>query len=126
MTFDTHRVLPFPPQHNRASASTGDEALLGPSPSIARVWAQIRRVAPHFRAAVITGEAGSGAEAAARSMHALSPVHGMPFTIVDSTQADALLINPTPSTDRLFEGLIFLPDADKLSPAAQRGLIRKL
>jgi DNA-binding NtrC family response regulator len=126
MTFDTHRVLSFPPPLNRPSAYAGDEALLGPSPAIARVWAQIRRVAPHFRAAVITGEAGSGAEAAARSMHALSPVRDLPFTIVDAVQADQLLTNPAHATDRLFEGLIFLPDADKLSTAAQRSLIRKL
>lgn len=107
-----NRLLSFPPR-----ASSGDEALLGPSPAIARVWAQIRRVAPHFRAALITGEYGCGAEAAARALHALSPVGQLPFTVLDPATAER---------DSTTSGLIFLPAPASLSPHAQRTLVRKL
>jgi DNA-binding NtrC family response regulator len=117
-------VLRFPPPRSTTVAYTGDEALLGPSAAIARVWSQIRRVAPHFRAAVVTGEPGSGAEVAARSLHALSPVCHLPFAILEAAHAESLFaVN---SIHTVCEGLIFLPDVDKLSPVAQRGLVRKL
>ncbi|HEY5331443.1 MAG TPA: sigma 54-interacting transcriptional regulator [Acidobacteriaceae bacterium] len=124
MTADTNRILRFPPPCSTNAAFIGDEALLGPSTAIARVWSQIRRVAPHFRAAIVTGEPGCGAEAAARSMHALSPVSNLPFIILEAADADELL--SASASHMILEGLIFLPDIDKLTPAAQRGLIRKL
>ena len=117
-------VLRFPPPRITTAAYTGDEALLGPSPAIARVWSQIRRVAPHFRAAVITGEPGSGAEVAARSLHALSPVSQLPFAVLEAAHAESIFAPNSIHT--ICEGLIFIPDADKLSTVAQRGLIRKL
>jgi len=123
MTTDSN-LLRFPPSLTAAAAYTGEEALLGPSPAIARVWSQIRRVAPHFRAAVITGEPGSGAEAAARSLHALSPVSQLPFAVIEAAEAESFLT--ATSIHSVLEGLIFIPDADRLTPAAQRGLIRKL
>src|ERR1700753_3070390 len=119
MTADTTRIRLFPPPRSTNAAFTGDEALLGPSSTIARVWSQIRRVAPHFRAAIITGEPGCGAEAAARSMHALSPVSNLPFIVLEAANADELLAGPAIQT--ILEGLIFIPDIDKLTPAAQRG-----
>src|ERR1700679_3166219 len=83
-------VLRFPPPRTATAAYTGDEAMLGPSPAIARVWSQIRRVAPHFRAAVITGEPGLGAEVTARSLHALSPVSHLPFAVLEAAHAESL------------------------------------
>jgi DNA-binding NtrC family response regulator len=124
MTADMNRILRFPSPRSTNAAHTGDEALLGPSAAIARVWSQMRRVAPHFRAAIITGEPGCGAEAAARSMHALSPVSNQPFIVLKAADADELLAASALHT--ILEGLIFIPDIDKLTPAAQRGLIRKL
>jgi DNA-binding NtrC family response regulator len=123
MTADA-KLLRFPPSRSTTAAYIGDEALLGPSAAIARVWSQIRRVAPHFRAAIITGEPGSGAESAARSMHALSPVSNLPFLLLEAANADQVFAASTIHT--VIEGLIFIPDVDRLTPAAQRGLIRKL
>jgi DNA-binding NtrC family response regulator len=124
MTADTNRILRFPTPRPTTAAYTGNEALLGPSSAIARVWSQIHRVAPHFRTATITGEPGSGAESAARALHALSPVAKLPFMVVEAANADQVFSASALHT--VLEGLIFIPDVDKLTPAAQRGLVRKL
>ena len=49
------------------------ENMVGRSPEMLEVFARIRRVAPHFRIALITGETGTGKELAARALHNLSP-----------------------------------------------------
>lgn len=118
------RILPFPTP--RSICKAGDEALLGPSPAIAQVWSQIRRVAPHFRAALLTGEPNCGAEAAARALHALSPVSRAPFRILLANEAERALSAIAPSASQWNEGLAFFPEIDRLSQEAQRRLLSKL
>jgi transcriptional regulator with PAS, ATPase and Fis domain len=43
------------------------------------LFARIRRIAPHFRTALITGATGTGKELVARALHRLSPVSNGPF-----------------------------------------------
>ncbi|MFB3827218.1 MAG: sigma-54-dependent transcriptional regulator [Bryobacteraceae bacterium] len=50
------------------------EGMVGRSPAMLDVFARIRRAAPHFRTALITGPSGTGKELVARAMHRLSPV----------------------------------------------------
>ena len=38
------------------------------------VFARVRRIAPHFRTALLTGQTGTGKELVARALHELSPV----------------------------------------------------
>lgn len=106
------RVLSFPQR-----ASAGDEALLGPSEAVGRLWSQIRRIAPHFRAALVMGERGAGAETAAHALHALSPVSALPFFILEAGVSD-----------RKFSaiGMVFLPNPERLPLPTQRLLVRKL
>src|ERR1700731_1581391 len=53
--------------------------LVGGSEAMATVRAQLRRVSAHFRMVLITGEAGTGKEIVARTMHSLSAQPEMPF-----------------------------------------------
>jgi len=126
MVTDSHRVLTFPAPRPVVADYNGDEALLGHSAALGRTWSQIRRVAPHFRVAIVTGEAGCGFESVARSLHALSPVSHLPFVVVAPDEAEKLLAGPMSGPQALFEGFIFVPEVDRLSAAAQRGLMRKL
>ena len=57
------------------------QGLVGRSPQMLEVYARIRRVAPHYRCALVTGATGTGKELAARAMHELSPVASGPFAI---------------------------------------------
>jgi DNA-binding NtrC family response regulator len=50
------------------------EGMVGRSPQMLEVFARIRRVAPHYRVALVTGATGTGKELVANALHRLSPV----------------------------------------------------
>jgi DNA-binding NtrC family response regulator len=50
------------------------EGMIGRSPLMLQLFARIRRVAPHFRTALVTGASGTGKELVAAALHRLSPV----------------------------------------------------
>ncbi len=55
--------------------------IIGRSPAILDVFSKIRRVAPHFQTAVVTGETGTGKESAAKALHTFGPVSSGPFVV---------------------------------------------
>ena len=57
------------------------EGIVGWSPLMLEVFDRIRRVAPHFRNILISGDTGTGKELVARSLHRLSPVASGPFVV---------------------------------------------
>ena len=52
------------------------EGIVGRSPQMWEMFSRIQRVAPHYRAALITGQTGTGKELVAQALHRLSPVKG--------------------------------------------------
>jgi DNA-binding NtrC family response regulator len=57
------------------------EGMIGRSPLLLDVVAKIRRIAPHFRTALVSGETGTGKELVARALHRLSPASSGPFAV---------------------------------------------
>jgi DNA-binding NtrC family response regulator len=121
------RLLHFPSQASARhvfadSASFGDApALLGGTSAAARrLWAQMQRVAPYFRAALLIGEPGSGAELAAEALHRGSPSQRQPMRKLSAEAAESYF------TRGHFAGggIIFIEDVEALSPEAQSGLLR--
>ena len=49
------------------------EGIIGRSPQMWEMFWRIRRVAPHYRAVLITGETGTGKDLVAQALHKLSP-----------------------------------------------------
>ena len=65
--------------------TSGFEGMVGRSPLMLELFARIRRVAPHFRTALITGETGTGKELAASALHRLSPVAANRLVVCNSS-----------------------------------------
>ena len=51
------------------------EGMIGRSPLMWELFAHIRRVAPHYRSALITGPTGTGKDLVAKALHNLSPAN---------------------------------------------------
>jgi DNA-binding NtrC family response regulator len=119
------------------------EGMIGRSPLMLDVFAKIRRVAPHFRALLLTGATGTGKELAALALHRLSPAAGGRFVVCNCAALVENLIESElfgfvrgaftgalQDKAGLFEhadgGTIFLDEIGELSPAAQAKLLRVL
>jgi DNA-binding NtrC family response regulator len=57
------------------------EGMIGRSPLMWDLFARSRRIAPHYRAALITGPTGSGKDLVARGLHRLSPAASARFVV---------------------------------------------
>jgi DNA-binding NtrC family response regulator len=73
------------------------EDFVGRSPLMLNVFATIRRVAPHFRTALVTGATGTGKEHVAHALHHLSPAAHKTFAVC----------NCSALTETLFESELF-------------------
>ncbi len=115
------------------------EGMIGRSPRMLEVFDLVRRVAPHFRTALITGETGTGKELVARALHELSPRSQQRMAVFNcsalvDTLAESQLFGHRKGaftgaiSDQagIFEwangGTVFLDEVGDLSPAAQSKL----
>src|SRR5580658_3846223 len=64
-------------------ASSEFEGIVGRSPVMREMIPQIRRVAPHFRTVLITGETGTGKDLVAQALHNLSPVAAGRYVVLN-------------------------------------------
>jgi DNA-binding NtrC family response regulator len=119
------------------------EGMIGRSPKMLEVFDLVRRVAPHLRTALITGETGTGKELVARALHELSPRSRQRIAVFNcsalvDTLAESQLFGHRKGaftgaiSDQagIFEwangGTVFLDEVGDLSPAAQSKLLRVL
>ncbi|MFY9647889.1 MAG: sigma-54 dependent transcriptional regulator [Terriglobales bacterium] len=119
------------------------EGIVGRSPLILDVFATLRRIAPHFKTVLITGDTGTGKELAARALHRLSPVSDRTFAVCNcSALVDTLLESELfgyvrgaftgAAQDKigLFEyahqGTVFLDEIGDMPLAGQAKLLRVL
>jgi len=119
------------------------QQMIGNGRAMSHVVQLLRRVAPHARTALITGETGTGKELAARALHGLGPRRGEPLVTVNcSALVDTLFESElfghvrgafTGATDHkpgLLEvadgGTLFLDEVGELPPGAQAKLLRVL
>jgi len=119
------------------------QGIVGRSPSMLQVFARVRRIAPLFKTALITGPTGTGKELIARALHALSPRSHGKFVVCNcSALVETLLESQLfghvkgaftgAGQDKpgLFEyanhGTLFLDEIGELPMAAQAKLLRIL
>jgi DNA-binding NtrC family response regulator len=87
---------------------------------------QIRRVAPYFRTALLTGERGCGEEAAAHVLHQLSPRSHDPFLALTPAETELRFGSEQLATTLAAEGMLYLPRPERLPKSAQIALLRLL
>ena len=119
------------------------EGMVGRSPLMLEIFARIRRAAPHFRTALVTGATGTGKELVARALHRLSPASSARFAVCNSSAIVETLFESElfghvkgaftgASQDKvgLFEyaagGTVFLDEIGDLPLATQTKLLRVL
>jgi DNA-binding NtrC family response regulator len=116
--------------------------MIGRSPAMQEVFSLIRRLAPHLRTALVTGETGTGKELVARALHGIGPRRDRPFVLINcSTVGEAFETelfghvagaHAGAHEDRpgIFEladgGTVFFDEVSHLSPAVQARLLRLL
>jgi DNA-binding NtrC family response regulator len=117
--------------------------VVGRSPLMLDVFASIRRVAPHFRTVLVTGDTGTGKELVASALHRLSPVSSNTYAICNCSALVETLFESElfgyvrgaftgASHDKvgLFEyangGTVFLDEIGDMPLAAQAKLLRVL
>ncbi len=78
-------------------ASAEFEGIIGNSPTMWDMFSRIRRIAPHYRAVLVTGETGTGKDLVARTLHKLSP----------ASQGRYVVLNCSAVVETLFESELF-------------------
>jgi DNA-binding NtrC family response regulator len=118
------------------------EGLIGASLKMAEMFARIRRIAPHYRSALIQGATGTGKDLVARALHARSGVKGQYVVLNCSAVVETLFESELfghvrgafTGADRdkpgLFEaatdGTLFLDEIGDMPIATQAKLLRAL
>ncbi|HET7873238.1 MAG TPA: sigma-54 dependent transcriptional regulator, partial [Terriglobales bacterium] len=118
------------------------EGIVGRSPQMWEVFSRIRRIAPHYRTALITGETGTGKDLVAQALHKLSKVSGKFVVLNCSAVVETLFESELfghvrgafTGADRdkpgLFEhangGTLFLDEVGDMPLATQAKLLRVL
>ena len=59
------------------------EGIVGHSPLMWELFSKVRRVAPHYRTILITGQTGTGKDLIARALHKLSPVASGRYVVLN-------------------------------------------
>jgi DNA-binding NtrC family response regulator len=119
------------------------EGIVSRSPLMLEVFTKVRRAAPHFKTALVTGATGTGKELVARSLHRRSPASSGRFVVCNCTTlvenlaeselfgyAKGAFTGAVHDKTGLFEhadgGVIFLDEIGELSSAMQAKLLRVL
>ncbi|HEX3662445.1 MAG TPA: sigma-54 dependent transcriptional regulator [Acidobacteriaceae bacterium] len=136
------RLIADAERRQAAGAEAEFEGLIGSSPRMAELFARIRRIAPHYRSALIQGATGTGKDLVARALHARSGVKGQYVVLNCSAVVETLFESELfghvrgafTGADRdkpgLFEaaseGTLFLDEIGDMPLATQAKLLRAL
>ncbi|HEX4039163.1 MAG TPA: sigma-54 dependent transcriptional regulator [Acidobacteriaceae bacterium] len=136
------RLIEEARRRQEASTDPAFEGLIGTSPRMAEMFARIRRIAPHYRSALIQGATGTGKDLVARALHARSGVKGQYVVLNCSAVVETLFESELfghvrgafTGADRdkpgLFEaaneGTLFLDEIGDMPLATQAKLLRAL
>jgi DNA-binding NtrC family response regulator len=119
------------------------EGIVGNSPLMWEMFSRVRRVAPHYRALLVTGETGTGKDLVAQALHRLSPAGNGRYVVLNCSavvetlfeselfgHAKGSFTGATHDKAGLFEhahgGTLFLDEIGDMPLATQAKLLRVL
>ena len=139
------RAAPQPARRSKATSRRRLEfcGMIGRGPVMQELFGMIRRLAPHVRTALITGETGTGKELVARALHTTGPRRDRRFVTVNCSAVVETLFESelfghvrgaftgaTENKPGLFEladgGTLFLDEIGELPLTVQAKLLRVL
>jgi DNA-binding NtrC family response regulator len=108
--------------------------LVGQSLAMKRLYGALERIAPQALPLIVEGEAGTGKELIAESLHEASPRAHAPFVVFDPTvhapdRVEAVLFGLDGAPGAIHEargGTLYVDEIAELGPAAQRQMVRFL
>jgi DNA-binding NtrC family response regulator len=132
-----------PELESQGRAGREFEGIVGRSQKMCDMFSRIRRMAPHYRASLITGETGTGKELVARAIHNLSPAASHRFVVLNCSAVVETLFESelfghvkgsftgaTQDKPGLFQhahsGTLFLDEIGDMPLATQAKLLRVL
>ncbi len=127
---ESHRVPNLSPVDNPPPPETDSLSpspavwLAGSSMAMTQLRAQIRRVAPYFRTALLTGERGCGEESAARLLHQLSPLSHRPFVALTPAAVELLFGGNRLPESVETQGMLYISRPERLPRTVQIALLR--
>jgi DNA-binding NtrC family response regulator len=107
--------------------------IVGCSAAMKRLRLQVRRIGPHFRTVLISGEAGTGKKLVARKLHAINQGAGGPFVACHAAAIEKALVECEANAEsadilgrlmkRSQRGTLFLDGINEMSLEGQRCLL---
>jgi DNA-binding NtrC family response regulator len=130
---EAEALKPDPMAAHSACEEDGVE-IVGSGAAMTRLRLQVRRIGPHFRTVLVSGEAGTGKRLAARALHRLSHGIGERFVVCDATTMSDWATGSDRATagqlDRMVKmaqgGTLFLDKIGEMPMEAQIQLLRVL
>jgi len=130
-------LTPSPPGSLEPPFAAWDEfGIVGSSAAMKRLRQQVRRIGPHFRTVLVSGETGTGKELVARALHRMSPAADGRFVVCHAAAMKVALTERGRSDGtaddiwrlmkRSVRGTLFLDRISDLSLEAQGQLLRAL
>ena len=117
-------------------AAWDESGIVGSSTAMKRVRQQVRRIGPHFRTVLVSGETGTEKELVARALHRMSPASDGPFVVCHATAIEDVLTECEGGTSTAdggvslmkgsVRGTLFLDGINEMSLEVQDRLLRVL
>jgi hypothetical protein len=123
---------PIEPQGPSSEIAAAQAVLLGESLAVRRLRAQVERIGPYFRTAIVRGEAGTGKRLIAQTLQEASPLRDGPFVACRASALAAAAATEASAGDAITlidsarGGVLYLEEVADVPHSLQPALLKVL